>query len=141
MKSEWIIVASREEVRIFAREGISPLRLIRDIGNPEGTLRTQDLESDKPGRAIDNRMRARYPYSTQESARVRSLRNFYRDIIDLVQRGMFDHEFESITLIAEPKLLGIIRELLPTNLRHLVRQEIQKDLSYEEPDQILARIE
>jgi protein required for attachment to host cells len=141
MKEEWIVVASREEVRIFGRKGVGPLELIRDIGNPAGGLRTQDLESDKPGRATDNRMRGRHAYTTEESARDRSLRDFYRDVIDILERGMYDHVFDSLTLIAEPRLLGIIRGLLPTGLKKLVRQEIPKDLSYEEPPQILARME
>jgi protein required for attachment to host cells len=141
MKQEWIVVASREEVRIFGRKGVGQLELIRDIGNPAGILRTQDLESDKPGRATDNRMRGRHAYSTEESARDRSLRDFYRDVIDIIERGMYEHVFDSITLIAEPRLLGIIRGLLPPGLTKLVRQEIPKDLSYEDPPQILARIE
>lgn len=141
MKQEWIVVASREEVRIFGRQGVGPLELIRDIGNPAGLLKTQDLESDKPGRATDNRMRGRHAYTTEENARDRALRDFYRDVIDILERGMYEHTFDSITLIAEPRLLGIIRGLLPARLQQLVRQEIPKDLSYEEAPQIQARIE
>jgi protein required for attachment to host cells len=141
MKTEWVIVASREEVRIFARKGPGVLELVRDIGNPLGTLKAQAIESDKPGRATDNRMHARHAYTTEESMRDRVLRNFYRDIIDILERGMYEHAFDGLTLIAEPRLLGIIRALLPSGLQKLVRQEISKDLSYEEPAQILARIQ
>lgn len=140
MKREWIVVASREEVRIFERLGVGPLNLIRDIGNPAGTLKTQDLESDRPGRATDNRMRARHSYSTQESSRDRSLRGFYRDVIDLIERAVYEHTFDSLTLIAEPRLLGMIRALMPPSVRKMVDREIQKDLSYEEPPQIIARL-
>lgn len=140
MKTEWIIVASREEVRIFARSGVGSLELIRDVGNPAGLLKAQDLESDKPGRATDNRMHARHAYTTEESIRDRTLRNFYRDVIDILDRGMHEHAFDGLIVIAEPRLLGIIRSLLPSGLQKLVHLEIPKDLSYEEPTQILARI-
>ena len=140
MKKEWIVVASREEVRIFQRMGVGALELIRDIGNPAGTLKTQDLESDKPGRASDNRMRARHAYSTEESSRDRSLRGFYRDVIDLIERAVYEHNFDNLTLIAEPRLLGIIRELMPPSVRRSLHREIPNDLSYEEPPQIIARL-
>jgi protein required for attachment to host cells len=111
------------------------------MGNPAGLVKAQDLESDRPGRASDNRMRARHVYSTQESIRDRTLRNFYREVIDRLERGLYDHEYEYITLMAEPRLLGIIRELLPPGVRNRVSREIPKDLSYEAEGQILARLE
>ncbi len=140
MNEEWIVVASRVEVRIFARKGRGDLELIREIGNPAGLLRTHDLESDTPGRATDNRMHARHAYSTQESARDRSLKTFYREITEILQRGAFEHRYDSLTIIAEPRLLGIVRALLPTNVKALVHHEISKDLSYEEPAKILSRL-
>lgn len=141
MKYEWILVASRDEARIYSRRGIGPLELVTDIGNPAGLLRTQDLESDRHGRASDNRIHARRAYSTEESARDRSIKNFYREVIEIVERAVYEHRFDSLTLIAEPRLLGIIRNLLPPNIEKLIDREISKDLSYEEPKEILARID
>ncbi len=140
MKTEWILVASREEARIFSRSGAGPLSLVCDMGNPAGLLKLQDLESDWPGRSTDNRMRARHSYSTQESSKERSLRNFYRVVVDRIERGLFEHAFDGLTLIAEPRLLGTIRSLLPEAIIKVVDREISKDLSYEGEKQILARL-
>lgn len=134
-------MASREDARIFSRSGIGPLTLVCDIGNPSGLLKRQDLESDRPGRSTDNRMWARHAYSNQESSKERALRNFYREVVDRLERGLFDHAFDGLTLIAEPRLLGTIRSLLPEGLSRRVDREISKDLSYEEERQILARLE
>jgi protein required for attachment to host cells len=141
MKTEWILVASREEARLYSRRGVGPVSLISDMGNPTGLLRAQDLESDAPGRATDNRMRARHAYSTQESSKDRMLRNFYREVIDRLERGLYDHEYDCITIMAEPRLLGIIRDLLPKEVAKRVSREIPKDLAFEEERQILARLE
>jgi protein required for attachment to host cells len=140
MKTEWILVASREEARIFSRHGVGQLSLICDLGNPSGLLRLQDLESDWPGRSTDNRMRARHPYSSQESSKERALRNFYREVVDRLERGLFEHSFDGLTLIAEPRLLGTIRSLLPEAIKNAVDREIAKDLSYEGEKQILSRL-
>jgi protein required for attachment to host cells len=140
MKEEWILVASREEARIYARSGTGALRLVCDMGNPEGRLRTRDLESDAPGRSTDNRMRARHAYSTQESAKDHSLRTFYREVFDRIERGSFDQEFDTLTLIAEPRLLGILREVMPRGVSETVGREIKKDLAYEDERMILDRL-
>jgi len=140
MKKEWILVASREEVKFFRRRGASDIELLRDMGNPLGLAREQDLVTDKPGRATDNRMRARHSYSTEQSFRERALIDFYRDVIDILDRSLLTHEFEALTIIAEPHLLGIIRGLLPTRVARVVKREIRKDLSYAEAPEIAQRI-
>lgn len=140
MKEEWILVASRDEARIYARTGKGPLRLVCDMGNPEGMLRTRDLESDAPGRATDNRMRARHAYTTEESAKDHSLRTFYREVFDRIERGSFDQEFDTLTLIAEPRLLGILRALMPKGVSETVGREIKKDLAYEDERMIMDRL-
>ena len=134
------MVASRDEARIYARRGKGPLRLVCDMGNPAGVLRTQDLESDTPGRATDNRMRARHAYSTQESAKDHSLRTFYREVFERIERAAFDQEYETLTVIAEPRLLGILRALLPDNVRPTVHREIKKDLAYADDKMLLDRL-
>jgi protein required for attachment to host cells len=140
MREEWILVASREEARIFQKKGIAPLKLLIDLGNPSAMLRPHDIESDKPGRATDNRMRARHTYSSQESPTERAIRTFYREVVDRLERGAYAHEYDELTLIAEPRLLGIIRELLPDTVRVKVTREIAKDLSYEDALEIQSRL-
>jgi len=139
-RREWIVVASRDEVRIFARAGMSPLSLIYDIGNPSGLLRTQDLESDRPGRATDNRMHARHAYSQEEPAKERSLRNFYREVLDTIDHAFLERRFDSLTIVAEPRLLGVLRSLIPHRLAQIIEREIPKDLSHELEPTILGRL-
>jgi protein required for attachment to host cells len=140
MEREWIIVASRDEVRIFKYAGPNKLELLRDIGNPLGLARAHELVTDKPGRSTDNRMRARHSYSTEQTKRERVLIDFYRDIVEILDKAWLNHEYEALTIIAEPRLLGIIRELLPTNLKRVLKREIAKDLSYAEETNIIGRL-
>jgi protein required for attachment to host cells len=85
-------------------------------------------------------MRARHSYSTQESAKDRSLRNFYREVFERIERGSFDQEFDTLTVIAEPRLLGIIRALMPKGVSETVGREIKKDLAYEDERMIIDRL-
>ena len=84
-RTQWIVVASRDQVRIFSqRLGPHPLELVTEIGNPSGRLRLHDIESDKPGRATDNRMHARHAYSTEEDALTRNTNDFYRQVVEIL---------------------------------------------------------
>jgi len=140
MKTTWIVVASREEVRIFSRQGTGHIKLERDIGNPLGRLKLHDLVSDKSGAPSDNRMRRRPAYSTEESPRERALKDFYREICEQLDLSLSKHEFSDLILIAEPRLLGYVRELLSKNVRSCVSREIPKDLSAERDTDIEGRL-
>lgn len=140
MNTTWILVASREEARLFSRRGKGFLKLERDIGNPLGRLKSHDLVSDKAGASNDNRKPGRHAYSTQESPRDRALKDFYREVIAQVEHALETQAFDNLVLIAEPRLLGLIRDLLPNQLRRRVSEEISKDLSFEKPEQLAQRL-
>ena len=46
MLTTWAVIASRDQVRIFSREGLGKLRLEYEVGNPAGRLKNQDIQSD-----------------------------------------------------------------------------------------------
>jgi protein required for attachment to host cells len=140
METTWIVVASRDEVRIFSRRGREHLVLEKDIGNPLGRLKEGDLVSDKQGASTDNRMRARQSYSTEESARERALKDFYREVCEQLDHALATHQFNQLVLIAEPRLLGYVRGILSKNLLRVVSQEIPKDLSMERDLEIEQRL-
>lgn len=131
MNKTWIIVASRDEARVFSREtSTSRLVLEIDIGNPTGRLRSGDINSDKAGASTDNRMRGRHAYSTEEDPRDHLLRAFYGEFLEQVRHAFIEKRFHNLVLVAEPRLLGILRGLLPEMLQDVVTREVPKDLSF-----------
>lgn len=140
METTWIVVASRDEVRIFSRKGREHLILERDIGNPLGRLKERDFVSDKQGASTDNRMRARQSYSTEESARERALKDFYREVCDQLDHALSTHQFSKLVIVAEPRLLGYIRGIVSKNVLRAISQEIPKDLSMERDLEIEQRL-
>lgn len=140
METTWVVVASRDETRIFSRIGRGHLKLERDIGNPLGRLKNQDLESDKAGAANDNRFQGRPAYSTEESAKERALKDFYREVCDQLDHACSTHQFDKLVLIAEPRLLGYVRGMLSKNVERAISQTIPKDLSSERDSEIESRL-
>lgn len=141
MEVTWIIVGSRDEVRILEmHRPDEELREILDLGNPSGVLKNKDITSDEPGRAFGNMRPGRHAYSSEQEPRERLLQNFYRDLIRRVDTAFSLHRFSRLVLVAEPHLLGIIRSLLTEQLSRVVHAEVHKDVSYEGSREIGERV-
>jgi protein required for attachment to host cells len=142
MSTTWILVASRDEVRVFSRQGTGrALTLEIDIGNPSGRLKNSDIDSDRAGRSTDNRMHARHAYSSEVSPRDHLLHGFYTEILTTLRLAYLQQRFDDLILVAEPRLLGVIRERLPEILRPVITREVPRDLSFASPQQLASRVE
>jgi protein required for attachment to host cells len=141
MNKSWILVASKDEARLFSQETpTSHLVLEIDIGNPSGRLLTGEINSDKAGASTDNRMRGRHAYSTEEDPRDRLVKSFYREVFEQVRLAFIAKRFDNLTLVAEPRLLGMLRALLPEMLQSVVTREVPKDLSFAPPHSLERRL-
>jgi protein required for attachment to host cells len=141
METTWIVVASRSEVRVFEMaRADEELREVIGVGNASGKLKNIDIDSDAPGRASDNRMRARHAYSTEQEPRERLLENFYRAFLREIDTAFSQHKFSRLVLVAEPRLLGLVRSLLSVQLSRAIKAEIAKDVVYEGSREIQARV-
>lgn len=85
-------------------------------------------------------MRRRLAYSTEQSPKERSLINFYREIGDQIDLALNKQKFDRLILIAEPRLLGILRSVLPSSVHHVIIQEIHNDLAFATEEQIMERL-
>jgi protein required for attachment to host cells len=141
MEVTWIIVGSRDEVRILEmRRPDEELHDVLDLGNPTGVLKNKDITSDEPGRAFGNMRPGKHAYSSEQEPRERLLQNFYREILRQVDTAFSHHRFTRLVLVAEPHLLGLIRSLLSEQVAHVVHAEVHKDVTYEGSREIRERV-
>ena len=140
MLTTWVIIASRDQVRIFSRQGLGKLQLEYEVENAAGRLKNQDIESDKHGASTDNRYIGRHAYSTEEEARDRALVDFYRGVIHRLDHEFVSRRIDRLVIAAEPRLLGFIRPLLTPALDRALTQEIRKDLWHERGEEIGERL-
>jgi protein required for attachment to host cells len=142
MSTTWILVASRDEARVFSRQGAElTLTLEIDVGNPAGRLKNSDIDSDRAGRSTDNRMHARHAYSSEVEPRDHLLHAFYTETLNTLRLAYIQGRFDDLVVVAEPRLLGVIRQRLPEMLREVVTREIPKDLSFASPQQLATRVQ
>jgi protein required for attachment to host cells len=61
-------------------------------------------------------------------------------VCDLLDHALSTHQFSSLVLIAEPRLLGYLRDMVSKNVERSVSQTIAKDLSAERDLDIESRL-
>ena len=135
MKTEWILVADAAEARILERRSrrAVPAELAA-FCHPEAHLREQDLVSDKRGRSFDSRGEGRHAMEPRTTQQRHEAMRFAKRLADELERAA--SQFDTLTIIASPELLGLLRKELHTTVRQRLTREIAKNLAKASPDEI-----
>jgi protein required for attachment to host cells len=142
MSMQWIVVADKVSARIFKR--LSPkgqLELLTTLENPEGKLKEQELASDRPGRSFSTGGVFHSAFSAQQSQREHIVEGFMRMVSDYLEQHALKGEYQSLILVAEPKALGRLREMLGPNASNKVVGSMPKDLVHADLGELKTQIE
>jgi protein required for attachment to host cells len=130
-KRIWVLIADGARARI-----------VRDLtaegdtsGRPEDLVFEADhkpmreIMSDRPGRAFTSQgaRRAAMEYHS-DPVRDREEEFATTLVSELVEHHTAD-EFDALAIIAEPRMLGLIRQHLPASIRDVIAGEVPKDLT------------
>jgi protein required for attachment to host cells len=130
--SYWILIADASGARVFstnARE--APLQLVRQISNPSGRARTQELVTDKPGRGFEGMGTAtRSAMEPRTTAHEAAAENFASELAQLLDAEAGKQSFSAVAIVAPPHLLGMIRGRLSRRVQQLLRATLDRDLAH-----------
>ncbi len=126
----WIIVAHRAGARIFRinRRGES-LHPVQELEHPEGRLQARELGSDRPGRVFGSGNMERHGLSGQQGPEQHLAEEFCRKIAEIVEDARSHQRFQNLLVVAEPHILGGIRNQLNDSCRALVSGTLDKNLA------------
>ncbi|WP_420848022.1 host attachment protein [Nitratireductor luteus] len=127
----WILVADGAKARIVRK-----LACDTEIGERLDDLiyevehkPLRQIMSDRPGRSFEScgarRSAIEYHSDPVRDRQVRFALMLSEHLQDRHTAGQFDR----LAIVAEPRMLGILRQLLPQTLKELVVSEIGKDLT------------
>lgn len=129
MGKHWLVIAHRAGARIFAR-GDDPhtLEVVEHMHDPQAHQHEREFGSDRPGRSVDSSRHGRHAMTNETPAREASARTFARRIAERLDAARAAHEVVKLALVAEPHMLGLLREALSPHTAALVSAELDKDL-------------
>ena len=129
MNRNWILVATASKAELYSQEKPgAELAAIREFSHDESRVLRQDLASDKPGRSYDSVGGGRHGMDPENSVREEESRRFAKEVVDSLEQGLRDHEFEYLTVVAEPRFLGCLRKAMSDDISKSVEREIAKNL-------------
>ena len=138
----WILVAHRAGARLFQSDGlVKNLRLVEEIPHPEGRLKNQELVTDKPGMLHDKGGQGIHSTVNKDSFKFHENRQFARDLAEVLDQGRARNAFTDLILVAEPGMLGEIRNALGTKTRDLVKASFDKNLGDMNNASVAERLE
>ena len=130
-KTQWIIIATRIGASIYHRDSkLEGNTLLFSLDHPEGRLKSQDINTSPPGRAVNTTGRPfSSPYVGRQSAKEHELENFCKNLVALLEKGRTDSSFEEIVMIAESHMIGAIRKEMSDLLLNRVAKTIHQNLA------------
>lgn len=126
----WALVANRSQARVmqWLEEPASAWRDVACFTHPEGRLQGREVETGPPPRTVesDGRRAAIEPREDRETVEAKA---FARQLCEFLTHAGHTGEFSQLVLVAPPKVLGLLRDLLPQPVHALVSLELDKDVA------------
>jgi protein required for attachment to host cells len=128
MTASWVIVADNAIARIYEQHDGGELRSIAEFSNQTAHLPRRELGSDRPGRRVDSFGHRHALGSERDDPKKRALHAGMREIARYVDDAHSAGRFAGLTLVAAPRVLGVLRDALSPPCRSAVTREVVKDL-------------
>ncbi|WP_299947726.1 host attachment protein [uncultured Microbulbifer sp.] len=137
----WILVANQSQARIFeAQKRAGQLHEIVDLLHPESRLPGREQESDAPGRSFDSHGQGRHAMGNFAEIHRRSGEKFAKEIAKTLERGRQEGRYEKLYIVAEPYMVGSLRDALRIPTRATVAGETGKNLVDFQPEEIRSQL-
>lgn len=125
----WILVADGAQAKVFEHNGTGKgLSAVKDLQFEQEPLRSQDINTDRPGRRFDSGPNHRSGVEESDPAQLRETR-FVKDVADRLEQSQQEGRFERLIVAAAPTALGDLRQAFGDKIKQTIVAELPKDLT------------
>lgn len=127
---EWVLVMNSSRARVV--RGLPPrgAPALPELSMRSPNRRLGEIMADKPGRSFSSGAQGRRSAMDYASDPVREHDlDFARQVVAMLESHRAAGDFASLSVIAAPQMLGLLREAMPPALAALVRRESDKNLA------------
>lgn len=137
-----IVVADEREAQFFDAVTLTSLTGRGTLVNEAGRMKDGELESDRPGSRSAGPSGAghRHGVTGEKSTVQHELTLFAKEVAKRIDADRVKNEFDKLVLVAGPKMLGLLRQSLPTPSQSLLAAEVSKDLTHQSQAAILKAL-
>jgi protein required for attachment to host cells len=129
-KTIWLLVADSARARLFGIDRRErAFTLLDEWQDDVASGKAQDINADRPGRTFDSAGPGRHAMEPPSSPKGVAKARFVAMLADRLAAAAKQHKFDELTVIAAPRTLGELRELLDQAVRTKLVHEEAKDLT------------
>jgi protein required for attachment to host cells len=137
MQTTWIVVADSARARVFKRRGKNgELQEIETLTHPESHLHSGDLRTGSKSEVFDRAGQGERQSGPRVTPSQKHKLEFAKEIGERLAKAEHESQFDALVLIAEPAVLGDLREKLTAPTAQRIVREIDKNWSKESPQRI-----
>lgn len=159
MEKNWVVVANSTKAKFFtlappaprlkdsqsppySTEALQQSRLIefQALEHPEGRLKSQSIDADRPGRSFESAGMKRHAMSREVDPKKQEAITFARRVAERMEAARRQGELEHLILVAAPEFLGLLRDNITSELRRLIEAEFSLDLVQMSPHEIRGHL-
>ena len=141
MAKAWVVVANHTHARMFeAEHRASPLHELEVLNYPEGRMKSSELFSDSPGRSFDRMGHANRSMGNPSEVRHNGGQKFAREIAHALERARLEGKYEKLYIVAEPTMVGTLRDAMTASTLAKVAGESGKNLVHSKSEDIRAQL-
>ncbi|NCO18758.1 MAG: host attachment protein [Gammaproteobacteria bacterium] len=142
MSRFWVMATDRSAARLCVRDKArASLRKIQDFLHPERRMLAPELEADRPGRIFGSHDHGQSDAEAATDSDTREAQRLARKLAGILERASGRNEFDSLCIIAEPSLLGLLRAELGKTTQARVEAEVASHLTRHDCREIAETIE
>lgn len=159
MEKDWVVVANSTEAKFFtlappaprlkdpqslqdSTEALQQARLVEfeALEHPEGRLKSQSIDADRPGRSFESAGMKRHAMSREVDPKKQEAITFARRVAERLDNARRQGEVEHLILVAAPEFLGLLRDNITSELRRMIEEEFSLDLVHMSPSEIRTHL-
>lgn len=127
----WVVVVDGARMRVFRPNGETRrLETVHEELYEPARMKGAELLADRPGRTFDrSRDEGRHAMEPDTDPKRVEKEKFAYRVAELLEQGLNDGRYGELLLVAEPRMLGHLREALPKRVRERITKEIDRDLT------------
>jgi protein required for attachment to host cells len=131
MITTWVIAADRARARVFQTESFAaPLEEIDTLIHSQGRLHDRDITTDLPGKVKNpGGLGGGHAFEQQTDPKKHEADVFTAEIVRYLEQAHNASRFDRLIVVADPSILGLIRQHMPHRLNALVSLELDKNLA------------
>jgi protein required for attachment to host cells len=131
MMTTWVVVADHTRARFFQIESSSaPLQEIDTLLHEEGRLHDREMTSDLPGKVKNpGGLGGGHAFEQATDPKKHGAEVFAAEIAHYLEHAHNTNRFERLIVIADPSILGLIRQHIPSHLHTHITLELDKNLA------------